>query len=111
MAEIVAKEEKKPNVIANFFKGLGLGIKNFFVNLGKNIKNGFINFGKRFADGSLGTKMSHFVFGAGSFYHHQWIKGSLYLLLEVGIILFMVLCPEVNGTPYGWRALGPEGLW
>ena len=69
-----------------------------------------MNFGMRFADGSIGTKMSHFVLGAGNLYHHQWIKGFLYLALEALFIVFMVMCPEVNGTPYGWKALGPKGI-
>ena len=110
MAEAVAKKEKKPNPVGRFFKNIGLAIKNFFVKLGVGIKDRFVGFGKRFVDGSIGTKMSHFVLGAGNFYHHQWIKGFLYLALEVLFILFMVLCPEVNGTPYGWRSLGPEGI-
>ena len=41
------------------------------------------NFGKRFADGSLGTKLSHFIFGAGNFYHKQYIKGAIFLLLQI----------------------------
>lgn len=85
-----AKANKKPN---------------FFVRTWDAIKNFFVDFGKRFVDGSIGTKLSHFIFGAGNFYHGQIIKGFLFLILQVGIILFMVLCPEINGTPYGWKAL------
>ena len=62
-------------------------------------------FGKRFADGSPGTKLSHFIFGAGNLYHKQYIKGLLFLLIQVGILALMILCPSVNGTPYGWKAL------
>ena len=65
----------------------------------------FSDFGKRFADGSLGTKLSHFIFGAGNFYHKQYIKGLIFLLLQVGILALMIFCPSVNGTPYGWKAL------
>ena len=65
----------------------------------------FSKFGKRYADGSVGTKMSHFIFGAGSFYHGQIIKGILFLLLQVGILAIMILCPTINSTPYGWKAL------
>ena len=71
----------------------------------ERIGKAFSNFGKRFADGSLGTKLSHFIFGAGNFYHKQYIKGLLFLLLQVGILAFMILCPTINGTPYGWKAL------
>ena len=78
---------------------------NWFVRTGRGIKDWFVNFGKRFSDGSIGTKLSHFIFGAGNLYHGQIIKGLLYLVLQAGIIVFMVLCPEVNHTPYGWKAL------
>ena len=71
----------------------------------QKIRNGFSYFVKRFRDGSVGTKLSHLIFGAGNFYHKQYIKGAIFLLLQVAIILFMVLCPSINGTPYGYKAL------
>ena len=70
------------------------------------ITNFFKNFHKRFKEGSLGTKLSHFIMGAGNFYHKQYIKGAIYLLLQVGFILFMILEPKVNETPLGFSALG-----
>lgn len=79
---------------------------NFFVRLWDSIKGFFVAFGKRFRDGSIGTKLSHFIFGAGSFYNGQIIKGSIFLALQAIIILFMVLCPVVNETPFGYKALG-----
>lgn len=60
---------------------------------------------KRFVDGSIGTKISHLIFGAGNLYHKQYIKGLLFLLLQIAIIWFMVFCPEINDTPYGYKAL------
>ncbi len=69
------------------------------------IKNPFIAFHERFVDGSVGTKLSHFIMGAGNLYHRQIIKGLLYLAMQVLFVLFMVLCPEVNGTPFGYKAL------
>ena len=83
---------------------------NFFVRTWYDIRDFFVNFGKRFRDGSVGTKISHFIFGAGSFYNGQIIKGVVFLLLQIIIILFMVLCPEVNGTPFGYKALGNLSL-
>jgi len=71
----------------------------------KRIGVSFSNFGKRFADGSIGTKLSHFVFGAGNLYHGQIIKGVLFLLLQLGILAIMIFCPTINNTPYGWKAL------
>ena len=79
--------------------------RNWFLRTWDNFLFKLEEFGKRFVDGSIGTKLSHFVFGAGNFYHKQYIKGALFLLLQVGIILFMVLCPSVNGEYYGYKAL------
>lgn len=70
-----------------------------------SIRKAFKTFCKRFTDGSVGTKLSHFIFGAGNFYHKQYVKGFLFLALQVAIILFMVLCPTVKDTPYGYKAL------
>lgn len=84
--------------------------RNWFLRTWDSFKEKMSAFGKRFVDGSIGTKLSHFVFGAGNFYHGQYIKGTLFLLLQVGIILFMVLCPSVNGEYYGWKALANFGL-
>ena len=83
---------------------------NFFTKTGKKIAEWGVNFHKRFCDGSIGTKLSHFIFGAGNLYHKQFIKGFLFLGLQILIILFMVLCPEINGTPYGYKALMNLGL-
>ena len=99
MAEAtVAKYEKE-----NIFKKFGRGFVNFFtksipnfftktlpdffVKLGKGIANFFINFGKRFADGSIGTKLSHFIMGAGNIYRGQWIKGIMFLAFMKYILL------------------------
>ena len=79
--------------------------KNKQAGIGQKIGNVFSSFGKRFSDGSLGTKLSHFIFGAGNFYHGQIIKGVLFLLIQVGILAIMIFCPTINDTPYGWKAL------
>ena len=76
----------------------------------RKIGNVFSKFGKRYADGSVGTKMSHFIFGAGSFYHGQYVKGILFLLIQLGILAVMIFCPAINNTPYGWKALANLSL-
>lgn len=86
-----SKKDKK----TNFFSPIG----KFF----KDLKRMFLN-------GSFGTKLSYLIFGAGNFYHKRFIKGGIFLLLQVAIILFMVLCPSVNGTPYGYKALANLSL-
>lgn len=70
--------------------------------------NFFKNFHKRFKEGSLGTKLSHFIMGSGSFYHKQYIKAALYFILQVGFILFMVLCPEIKSS--GTISLGYKAI-
>lgn len=80
-------------------------VKSSALNWPERIKNAFSAFRKRFEDGSPGTKLSHLVFGAGNIYHRQYVKGFLYLLVQLSILALMIFCPSVNGTPYGWKAL------
>ena len=106
MAEAIKKE--------NFFQRhfSGKAIKAFFVKIGRGIKNFFLGIGRRFAafherfvDGGVGTKISHFIMGAGNFEHKQIVKGIIYLAIQILFVLFMVLCPVVNNTPLGYKAL------
>ena len=80
----VATEAPKENIfmrclkaIGRFFVNVGKGIANFFVNLYLKCVEFFKEFGRRFVDGSIGTKLSHFIFGAGNFYHKQYIIMTL----------------------------------
>ena len=71
----------------------------------QDLKKAFSNYGKRFVDGSIGTKLSHLIFGMGNLIHGQIIKGLLFFSLQAGILAIMILCPTINNTPYGWKAL------
>jgi arabinogalactan oligomer/maltooligosaccharide transport system permease protein len=89
----------------DFFIGLGASIGGAFVGAVKGIGNFFVTFASRFKNGNAATKISHLIMGFGNFYHKQIAKGFIYLLLEAGFILLMVLCPSVNNTPLGYKAL------
>ena len=115
------KNYGKQNIFVRFFKGVGRffvaipkffykTIPGFFKKIYFGIKNFCVNFGKRFKDGSVGTKVSHFICGAGNLYHGQIIKGLIFLGIQVAFILYMVLCPAISGpngvqVPTGWRSL------
>lgn len=118
MADEVMTQEKKPN----FFVRFGRGFVNFFTKSIPNffakkipaffvrIGHWFRDFGLRFVDGSIGTKLSHFILGAGSVYHGQFIKGLIYFGLQVLFVLYMVLCPAITGpngvqVPTGYKSL------
>ena len=116
------KSYDSPNIFVRFGRGFvnffTHGIPNFFTKkipaffkkLGHGFVNFFSTFGKRFVDGSIGTKLSHFIFGAGNLYHGQIIKGLIYLILQVLFVLYMVLCPGIVGPnnvihPTGYKSL------
>ena len=115
------KNYEKQNPIVKFFKAVGgffvaiprffyKTLPNFFKKLFLGIKNFCINFKKRFKDGSVGTKISHFICGAGNLYHGQIVKGLMFLGLQVLFILYMVLCPAITGpngvqVPTGYKSL------
>jgi arabinogalactan oligomer/maltooligosaccharide transport system permease protein len=96
------------NLVEGFlgiFIDLGASIGGFFVSIVKGIRNFFSTFFHRFKNGNAATKVSHLIMGFGNFYHKQFAKGLIYLLLQAGFILLMVLCPSVNNTPLGYKAL------
>ena len=45
---------------------------------------------KAYKDGSIATKLSFFVSSAGHFWHRQYIKGLLYLAVQVAFTLFLL---------------------
>ena len=91
--------------VAFVFRDLGLGVWKGLV----AIKNAFVKFGKRFMDGSVWTKISHFIMGAGNFARKQFVKGTLFLAIEVLFIVFMVTSPQSTGTHLGAKAI--EGFF
>ncbi len=126
MADTV-KTYKKENIFVRFGRGFvrfftkGIPhfftktLPGFFVKLGRGIAKFFVDFAKRFIDGSIGTKLSHFICGAGNLYHGQIIKGLIYLALQVLFVLYMVLCPGIVGPnnvihPTGYKSLINLGL-
>ncbi|MCM1081823.1 MAG: sugar ABC transporter permease [Muribaculum sp.] len=78
-----------PGAVAGFFKGIG---------------RGFAWYGKNFVKGSIGTKLSYVIMGAGNLFRGQIIKGLIFLAAEVAYIWFMI----TNGFKLlgGLRTLG-----
>lgn len=75
-----------PGAIANFFKALGRLIVAFFVGIGNFFKD-YVN---NFKVGTLPTKLSYIIMGAGCFLNKQIVKGIVFLALEVGFIAYMI---------------------
>ena len=108
MKHIEDKKNKKSSLTTrffSFFKNLGLGFMNFFLNIGKKLKSGVMKVFNRFKDGSIGTKLSHLIMGAGSFYHKQFVKGIIYLAMQFGFFYLMITAPKVNNTPIGFVSI------
>lgn len=79
---------------------------NVALKIGAFIKTRARTFLTRFKEGSIGTKLSHVIMGAGNFYHRQFAKGLIYLFIQVTFLSIFILNPEINGTPIGYKALG-----
>ena len=75
-----------PKAIMKFFLAIGHFIKKLFGGLGKFFKA----YGSRFAKGDGATKLSYIIMGVGNMAHKQFAKGLLFLLTEIGYILFMI---------------------
>ena len=97
--------EKLVKGFLNYFKGMGAVLRKAPISFVKGIINFFVTFCHRFKEGKAPTKISHLIMGFGNLYHKQIIKGLIFLVLQVGFILLMVLCPSVNDTPLGYKAL------
>lgn len=87
---------------------IGLAIVNIFVSVYKFVRYGtlaigrfFKNLGHKFKYNDKWGRLSFVFFGAGSFGHKQYINGILYILFEIGYILFFALV--------GFDAL--SGIW
>ncbi|MDE7453224.1 MAG: sugar ABC transporter permease [Clostridia bacterium] len=93
----------------SFFKGIPLLFLNFFKvtipNAAKKVGLGFKNFGLTIYSaaryGDWKTRMSFLVFGFSQFARKQWLRGLLFLAIEVVFILYMSL--------FGWQYLGMLG--
>ena len=83
------------------FRDLGLAVWHGLI----AVKNAFVKFINRFRDGSIGTKLSHIIMGAGNFARKQYVKGAIFLALEIIFIAFMVASPTSSGTPLGAKAI------
>ncbi len=92
----------------NFFKRLPLAILHFFQKLPGRIWKGLKKFGGIFvtiyraaARGDWKTRMSFGVMGFGQLARKQWLRGLLYLVLEVAFIFYMIF--------FGWKYLAQMG--
>ena len=84
------------------FRDLGVAIWHGLVSL----KNAAIRFVKRFADGNTWTKLSHFIWGAGNFANKQFVKGGIFLAVQIIFIVFMVSSPTAShGMHLGGKAI------
>ena len=70
--------------IAGFFKRIFMALASFFRSVGK----GFKNFALNFYHGNVLTKLSYFIMGAGHVTRGQTVRGIMYFLIEVGLVLY-----------------------
>jgi len=87
------------------FRDLGISIWHGIRGIGR----AFVRMFKRFKDSSLWTKIGHLVMGFGNFAHKQFVKGAIFLAIEVLFIVFMVASPQIKtaegSVPFGGKAL------
>lgn len=76
-----------PTWIWNLIKRIGI----FFKNFGIKVKDEVLDIIHTFKDGSWSTRVSYFVMGFGNLYNKQWLRGCVFLLLEVVFIVYMCL--------------------
>lgn len=84
--------------VSSWFIGVGLAVAKFFKNLpariaalGKKIWEGLKDFALGFVRGNVWEKLSYVFMGFGNIGAGQYIKGGIFLLIEIGFIVFMAL--------------------
>ena len=99
---------KVASFIWSWIVTIGLAFVNIFVSVYKFIRYGtlavgrfFKNLAHKFKYNDKWGKLSFIVFGAGSLGHKQYVNGIMYLLFEIGYIVFFALV--------GFDAL--SGIW
>ena len=82
-----------PGKLKNFFAAIGMFIANFFKGIGKAVA-GYVS---RFVKGDWAVKISYLIMGFGNMVKGQFIKGLLFLGLQVAFIAYFVF--------FGWGYL------
>lgn len=82
--------EKAKNKTAEFFGKIGNSIKNFFVSLPQRFKKKFAGAKEILTQGNGKVCASMCVMGLGQLLYKQWVKGALFLMVEIAFILFFV---------------------
>ena len=72
--------------LAHFFKMIGVGAYKGAIGIYKFFKRKVI----QFKNNDLSGRLSYIFFGASSFAHKQYVNGVLFVLFEIGYILFLV---------------------
>ncbi|MBQ7965133.1 MAG: sugar ABC transporter permease [Ruminococcus sp.] len=82
-----------PGKLKNFFAAIGMFIANFFKGIGKAVA-GYVS---RFVKGDWAVKISYLIMGFGNMVKGQFIKGLLFLGLQVAFIAYFIF--------FGWGYL------
>lgn len=86
MAEAISQTTKQPNRFMRWLTSLGESFLRFF----KKIGAFFVSLWNIMRDGNWKTRVSFLIMGFGCFMYAQPLRGTLYLVLEIGFVLFMV---------------------
>lgn len=72
------------------------GFKTSLLSFWKSFTSIFTNYVHHFKNGDIPTRLSYVIMGSGSFLRKQFVKGFMYLFVEVAYIYFMI----ANGVYY-----------
>ena len=105
MAEAISQTTKQPNKFMRWLASLG----NSFVSFFKKIGAFFVGIWNIMRNGNWKTRMSFLIMGFGCFAYAQPLRGVLFLLVEIGFVLFMTFSGGVYLSKFG--TLGTYNLY
>lgn len=102
MAEAISQTTKQPNRFVRWLSSIGESFLRFF----KKIGTFFVGIWNIMRDGNWKTRLSFLIMGFGCFMYGQPLRGGLFLLVEIGFVLFMVFSGGFYLSKFG--TLGTE---
>ena len=94
---IGTKTVKRSNRFVRWLAQIGDSFVSFF----KKIGNFFVGLWQTVRYGNWKTRLSLLIMGFGCFAYGQPLRGALYLLLEIGFVLFMVFTGSYYLSKFG----------
>ncbi len=96
------------SAIPLWFKNIGIGIWKALKKFGIKVRDEAVDIWLTFKEGDWKTRVSYLIMGFGSLLRGQWVRGLLFLLMEVAFIFYMVVAGSYYLSMFGTLGVTPR---